>query len=48
MGFSSKDAQAIVGYRTANGPFADIDALRKVPGINVTKIDEQPDALRFK
>jgi len=48
MGFSSKDAQAIVGYRTANGPFADIDGLRKVPGIDVTKIDEQPEALRFK
>jgi len=48
MGFSSKDAQAIVGYRTANGPFADIDALRKVPGIDLTKIDEQPEALRFK
>jgi competence ComEA-like helix-hairpin-helix protein len=48
MGFSSKDAQAIVAYRTANGPFADIDALRKVPGIDATKIDEQPEALRFK
>jgi len=48
LGLSAKDAQAIVGYRTANGPFADIDGLRKVPGIDVTKIDEQPEALRFK
>ena len=48
LGLSAKDAQAIVGYRTANGPFADIDALRKVPGIDVTKIDDQPEALRFK
>jgi competence ComEA-like helix-hairpin-helix protein len=48
VGFSNKDAQAIVDYRTANGPFADIDALRKVPGIDATKIDEQPEALRFK
>jgi competence protein ComEA len=48
LGLSAKDAQAIVAYRTANGPFADIDALRKVPGIDAAKIDEQPEALRFK
>ena len=48
LGLSARDAQAIVAYRTANGPFADIDALRKVPGIDAAKIDEQPEALRFK
>ena len=47
MGFTARDAQAIVGFRTANGKFADVNALKKVPGIDVTKIDEQPDALRF-
>lgn len=48
LGFTAKDAQAIVEYRTANGKFADVDALSKVPGIDKTKIDEQPDAIRFK
>jgi competence ComEA-like helix-hairpin-helix protein len=47
MGFTAKDALAIVSFRTANGRFADVNALKKVPGIDVTKIDEQPDALRF-
>jgi competence ComEA-like helix-hairpin-helix protein len=47
MGFTARDAQAIVGFRTANGKFADVNALKKVPRIDVTKIDEQPNALRF-
>lgn len=47
LGFTSKDAQAIVDYRAAHGKFADAAALAKVPGIDTTKIDEQPDALRF-
>jgi len=47
MGFSATDAQAIVKYRTANGKFADAAALAKVPGIDKTKIEEQPEALRF-
>lgn len=48
LGLSPKDAQAIVEYRTAQGKFADAAALAKVPGIDKTKIDEQPDALRFR
>jgi competence protein ComEA len=47
LGFSSKDADAIVAYRDAHGKFADVDAVLKVPGIDKTKIEEQPDALRF-
>jgi competence ComEA-like helix-hairpin-helix protein len=47
LGLSPKDAAAIVEYRTAHGRFADAEALLKVPGIDRTKIDEQPDALRF-
>lgn len=47
MGFTAKDAQAIVAYRTAHGKFADLDALLKVPGLDKAKIDEQPEALRF-
>src|SRR5262245_52611897 len=48
LGLTAKDAQAIVAYRTANGKFADAVALSKVPGIDTKKIEEQPDALRFK
>lgn len=47
LGLSSKDANAIVDYRQAHGKFADIDALAKVPGIDKTKLEAQPDALRF-
>jgi competence ComEA-like helix-hairpin-helix protein len=47
MGFSSRDAQAIVDHRKVHGRFADVDALLKVAGIDKTKIEEQPEALRF-
>ena len=47
MGFSAKDAQAIVEHRKVHGRFADVDALLKVAGIDKTKIEEQPEALRF-
>ena len=48
LGFSTSDAQAIVEYRTAHGKFADAAALAKVPGIDKSRIEEQPDALRFQ
>jgi competence protein ComEA len=47
LGLSDKDAQAIVAYRKANGPFADVDAVRKVPDIDIKKLDEHKDALAF-
>jgi competence protein ComEA len=47
LGFSSKDADAIVAYRDAHGKFADVDALLKVPGIDKARIEEQPDAILF-
>ena len=47
LGYSPKDAAAIVSYRDAHGPFADINALVKVPGLDRTKLDEQPEALKF-
>ena len=47
LGLSSRDADAIVAYRTANGKFADFDAVRKVPGIDVKKLDERRDAVAF-
>jgi competence protein ComEA len=44
---SQKDADAIVAYRTANGKFADFDALKKVPGIDVKKLEGRQDAVGF-
>ena len=48
MGFSAKDANAIVEYRKVHGNFADMPALLKVDGIDKSKIEAQPDALMFK
>ena len=48
LGLSAKDAAAIVEYRKKHGTFADAAALAKVEGIERSKIQEQPDALRFK
>jgi len=48
LGLSGKDAQAVVDYRAAHGKFADAAALKQVPQIDKTKIDEQPEALRFR
>ena len=44
---SQKDAEAIVAYRTANGPFVDFDALKKVPGIDMKKLEARKDAVGF-
>lgn len=47
LGLSQKDADAIVAYRTANGAFADLDAVKKVPGIDVKVLDAHKDAVAF-
>ena len=35
LGLSNKDADAVVAYRKAHGNFADLDAVKKVPDIDV-------------
>lgn len=47
LGLSSKDAKAIVEHRKTHGKFADAASLLKVQGIDKTRIEAQPDALRF-
>ena len=47
VGLSKKDADAIVAYRKEKGPFADLEALKKVPGIDVKKLEEHKDAVTF-
>ena len=43
-----KEADAIVKYRTANGAIKDLDALEKVPDIDVKKLAERKDRIAFK
>jgi competence protein ComEA len=42
-----KDAEAIVAFRTANGPFTDFDALAKVPGIDMDILKQNRDGISF-
>jgi competence protein ComEA len=42
-----KDADAIVAFRTANGPFTDFDALAKVPGVDIEALKQSRDAVSF-
>jgi len=44
---SDKDADAIVAFRTANGPFTDFDALAKVPGLDIDTLKQNRDAISF-
>jgi competence protein ComEA len=45
---SPQTAQAIVQFRSQNGDFADLDQLKKVPGLDTKLIDERKDRITFK
>lgn len=47
LGLTPKEAETVVEFRKANGKFANLDALTKVPGVDKAKLEEQPDALKF-
>lgn len=47
LAITDTDARAIVDYRKAHGPFADIDALTAVPGIDTAKLKARLDAISF-
>ena len=42
-----KEAAAVIAYREKNGLFKSVDDLKKVPGIDVKKVDAQKDRLFF-
>jgi competence ComEA-like helix-hairpin-helix protein len=44
---TSKDADAIVKYRTDHGDFKDWDGLAKVPGIDTAKLTAKKDSIVF-
>jgi competence protein ComEA len=47
LGLKRSQAAAVIAYRTQNGPFKSIDDLKKVPGIDVAKIEAKKDRLAF-
>ena len=47
LAITQKDADAIAEYRKANGEIKDFDALAKVPGIDLEKLNKARDALSF-
>jgi len=47
LGFSKGDAAAIVQYRTEKGDFKEWSDLRKVPDIDLKKLEEQKDRIVF-
>jgi len=47
LGIDPKQADAIVAYRTKNGDFKDLDSLKKVEGLDASKVDAKKDALAF-
>ena len=47
LGFSSKEAEAIVSYRGAKGNFKSVEDLEKVPGIDVKKVQARRDRFAF-
>ncbi len=48
LGFSAKDAAAIVDYRTKNGVYKDWRDLKKVKGIDTAKVDALKDHLAVR
>jgi competence protein ComEA len=44
---TEEEAQKIVKYRDDHGPFVDLDALVKVPGVDPKKLEKNKDAITF-
>ena len=47
LGIPRSQAAEIIEYRTKNGPFKDLEALKKVPGVDTAKIEAKKDRLAF-
>ena len=47
LGLSTKDADAIVAYRKANGSFKDFEAVKKVPDVDLKTLEAHRDAVAF-
>lgn len=47
VGLTAEEAETIVKYRDDHGPFLDFDALAKVPGVDLSKLEKNKDAITF-
>ena len=47
LGFTAKESDLIVAYRTKNGNFRDLDSLLKVEGVDAAKIQSAKDKIEF-
>jgi competence protein ComEA len=47
LDFPPKEAEAIVRYREQNGNFKSMDDLKKVPGLDLKKLDARKERLAF-
>jgi competence protein ComEA len=47
LGISGEQAEAIVKHRRAKGKFEDFEALSKVPGVDLKKLEEKRGAISF-
>lgn len=48
LSLKRSQAAAIIRYRSEHGPFKSIEDLKKVPGVDVEKIEAKKDRLTFK
>ena len=46
-GLSEQEAEAIVKYRKDKGKIEDFDALSKMPGVAIEKLEKSRDAISF-
>jgi len=44
---ATPEAEAIVAYRGQNGPFKSLDDLKKIPGLDATKVDAAKEWIAF-
>jgi competence protein ComEA len=47
LALTTKDADAVVAYRTKNGDFKTLDDVKKVPALDAKKLDDAKDKLAF-
>jgi competence protein ComEA len=48
LNLTPKEAQAIIEYRTAKGPYKTLDDLKKVPNIDATRLESTKQQLEFQ
>lgn len=47
LSLTAHEADAVVAYRTANGPFHELSDMLKIPGVDGKKIEAKKDLLQF-